>query len=124
MARAIGSSKASSVSMPRPPRRRITKPKHDLWQTHFDRPNQAGWRDVTLHGGSYAAHGDRPGLTIATRRTTTPSGHVNQLSKTPEAQGASGVHRLFLFAPAPRCIFSPALTGDCRRLFNEINIRI
>jgi hypothetical protein len=73
--------------MPRLPRRRITKPKHDLWQTHFDRPNQAGLRDVTHHGESYAARGDRPGLTVAIRHTTTPSGHVNKSTKTPEAPG-------------------------------------
>src|SRR3954466_9666047 len=60
MARAIGSSKPSSVSMPRPPRRRITKPKHDLWQIHFDRPNQAGLRDVTrVTGFLWDRGGDR-----------------------------------------------------------------
>jgi hypothetical protein len=36
------------------------------------RPNQAGLRDVTLRSGSYAACGDRSGLTAAIRRTITP----------------------------------------------------
>jgi hypothetical protein len=36
--------------------------------------------------------GDRPGLIATIRRTTTPPGHVNKLTKTPGAPaGASGV---------------------------------
>ena len=68
----------------------MTKPKHDLWQTHFDRPNQSGLRDVTLCSGSHAAHSDRPGLIVPSRRTITSPEYATQLTKHRKPEGASG----------------------------------
>src|SRR5919199_2255229 len=117
MARAIGSSKASSVSTPRPPRRRMTRPKHDRWQTHFDRPNQAGLRDVTLCRGSHAAHSDRPGLSVPSGRTITSPEYANQLTKTPEARGGIRCSSLMHFYTGPPMHF---LSGVDSRALDEI----
>ena len=95
----------------------MTKPKHDRWQTHFDRPNQAGLRDVTLCRGSHAAHSDRPGLSVPSGRTITSPEYANQLTKTPEARGGIRCSSLMHFYTGPPMHF---LSGVDSRALDEI----